>query len=424
MKVLYFLTLLLFLFSCSSSLQEANEVVETVPRPDLEESVIYDKILGSLVGSAIGDAMGAPTEMWSRQDRQNEYGYIDKLYAHNIEPSPEGLWVRNLPAGATTDDTRWKVLIGTFLIENIGSFFTDEGPHPKLFSQQIIDVFQREVNALNELNPRDSTEMALQTRRMIWLQEWAVVSEAFLSGDVEKYNMALHKFYGGDLLCAGMLYAPAIGLPYPGNPEKAYLSAYRLGIFDQGYARDITGLTAAMVAAAMNPEATQDSVLAVFESVDPQGYSKSRLMGRSSFRTYQDALGMAEEVKKIQEVGADLKFEIPGKTDLESYRMQMLFEQLDSRNQDLPAHVEEILLVGLTAMIYTDFDFRETMEFITNYGRDNDTSAAVAGAILGAYHGFGKLPDDMKNQVLKANKEGLGIDLEAIATEISKSLIP
>ncbi len=39
-----------------------------------DRAFLYDRVLGSLVGSAIGDAMGAPTEMWSRDQIQAEYG--------------------------------------------------------------------------------------------------------------------------------------------------------------------------------------------------------------------------------------------------------------------------------------------------------------------------------------------------------------
>jgi ADP-ribosylglycohydrolase len=42
----------------------------------LSEKDYYNKVLGLLVGSAIGDAMGAPTEMWSRKDIQLEYGFV------------------------------------------------------------------------------------------------------------------------------------------------------------------------------------------------------------------------------------------------------------------------------------------------------------------------------------------------------------
>ena len=45
----------------------------------LSEEAYYDKVLGALVGSAIGDAMGASTEIWHRKDIQLKYGYITGL---------------------------------------------------------------------------------------------------------------------------------------------------------------------------------------------------------------------------------------------------------------------------------------------------------------------------------------------------------
>jgi ADP-ribosylglycohydrolase len=59
------------------------------------------------------------------------------------------------------------------------------------------------------------------------------------------------------------------------------------------------------------------------------------------------------------------------------------------------------------------------MQFIVNYGRDNDTAGAVAGMILGARLGFNRLPEDLRTQVLNINKEQMGIDLEALASEMT-----
>ncbi len=418
MKPSVFLLSLLILISCQESSRE-DSIEQKIPwsSAQLDKDVLYDKILGSLVGSAIGDAMGAPTEMLNREGRQAAYGYIIGLDTPKIEPSPEGLWYEGLPPGATTDDTRWKELVVEFIVQN-------QAMNPKPFSEFILDQYQREADKLKALGDSDSLEVANQERRKIWLQEWATVSKAFLSEDIETYTNALHKFYGGDLLCAGILYAPVLGLPFAGNPEAAYQSTYRLAIFDQGYARDISALTAAMVAVAIDTAATQDSVLNVFQSIDPQNYFESRLMGRSSYRTYQLAEGLSEEAKKIEMFEPDqLTFVTTGMTELEAYRLQWLFERLDEQNQDLPAHAQEILLVALTAMMYSDFDFQMTMEFIVNYGRDNDTSAAVAGAVLGAFHGYEKLPDDLKIQVLRVNKENLGIDLEKLAGDLTENLL-
>ena len=49
--------------------------------------------------------------------------------------------------------------------------------------------------------------------------------------------------------------------------------------------------------------------------------------------------------------------------------------------QRLPFHAGEIHLVNLTALVYSDFDFASALEFVVNYGRDNDTTAAVTGSI-------------------------------------------
>jgi ADP-ribosylglycohydrolase len=74
-------------------------------------------------------------------------------------------------------------------------------------------------------------------------------------------------------------------------------------------------------------------------------------------------------------------------------------------------------------MIYADFDFMGSLIFLVNYGRDNDTTAAIAGGILGAYYGFEQLPDREKQQVLEINKSKLGIDLEQVAQELTAHMM-
>lgn len=385
---------------------------------------LYNKILGSLVGSAIGDAMGAPTEMWNRGERQRSYGYIDELDPNFIDPSPEGIWDFHLPPGTTTDDTRWKSLVGSYVALQMGSFYQPSGPDPYMFSQHILEAYRQEVKRLKETPGHDPRDIEYNIRRLTWLQEWAVVAEPFANKDLEAYTTALHGFYGGELLCAGMLYAPALALPYPGDPLMAYKTAYRLGIFDQGYARDITGLTAAMVSAALSSDATQSSVMEVFRTVDPQDYFRRRLFGRMAFKTYQAAEYISESAKKLNRCnGEALTLPLIRNDSLATCRLQEAFELLDQRNQDSPAHAQEILLVTLTALLYSEFDFQSCMEFIVNYGRDNDTSGAVAGAILGAYWGFDKLPQALKEQVVQTNRKNLGIDLEALAAEITDQMI-
>ena len=369
---------------------------------------LYDKILGSLVGSAIGDAMGAPTEMWSRQDRRQSYGHVEALDPSFIDPSPEGLWDFHLPSGTTTDDTRWKNLVGNYLIKQMSDFYVSSGPDPYKFADLILDSYQQEVKKLKKISSDDPVDIEYRVRRLNWLQEWAMVADPFVKKDLEAYTTALHRFYGGDLLCAGMLYAPALGIPYPGDPYTAYQAGHRLGIFDQGYARDITGLTAALTAAAMAPNATKESIMEVFRTVDPHNYFRSRLFGREAFKTYRTAMNIAQTAHQ--------------KDTLYSEQLQHAFELLDGQNQHSPAHAQEILLVTITSILFSDFDFQRSMEFIVNYGRDNDTSGAVAGAILGAYIGYNGLPP-LKQKVIETNRKNLGIDLETLARQLTDEMI-
>ena len=55
-----------------------------------------------------------------------------------------------------------------------------------------------------------------------------------------------------------------------------------MAFFDIGYARDMTALVSAMVAAAFDEKANPQSVLNVNRNIDPNGYFKSRLVGRSA----------------------------------------------------------------------------------------------------------------------------------------------
>ena len=107
----------------------------------------------------------------------------------------------------------------------------------------------------------------------------------------------------------------------------------------------------------------------------------------------------------------------------DSEALKFAFSELDKRQQDMPFHAGEIYVQVLTAMIYSDFDFQNTLVFLVNYGRDNDTTAAVAGGILGAYHGFEKLPESSREKVLEVTKSQLGIDLEDLAKKMANHLL-
>jgi hypothetical protein len=400
----------LLLLTCQ---KKTSDKLTTLPVPALTKNELSDKVKGLVVGSAIGDAMGAPTEMWRRDDIQNTYGWITNLDPMVREVSPEGIWIANLPAGGTTDDTRWKALMADYLAKQ-NTLNLDA----KTFSNHIIHTYEKYFDTYKSLKPEETEDHLAANLKVLWLQEWYKVSLAIQRNDLIAYHKALGKFYGGEMVCAGLLYAPAIGLMYPGQPEKAYKQAFELSIFDLGIAKDISALSAAMTSAALTAAGDQNKLVNVLRDIDPEGYFSSRLVGRSSYRIYELAMEIVSEAKNSLNTNGNLintSF-IPDPSTFRAYQL------LDQHLQDMPFHAGEIHLQVLTAMLFSDFKFKETLIFLVNYGRDNDTTAAVAGAILGAFHGFNQLPEGMSEEVIKVNNELLGIDLMKIAEKQTQNI--
>lgn len=395
----------------------------------LMDSILYDRLLGALVGSAIGDAMGAPTEMWSQWDIREAYGHVDSLDLVLREPSPEGPWDYNLPPGAGTDDTRWKALMVEFVVaeSELRRAGNPLSLQPNQFASHLNTHYQESIARLKATEGVAPEPFEDNMRRLTWLQEWARVTRAYAKGDIDEYRDALARFYGGEMSCAGMLYAPVVGMLYPGRPEVAYSNAYDLSLFDLGYARDITAMTAALTAAAFSPGAGADTLAFALRDVDPKGFFRSRLLGRVAYKQYEQARRIVRETQRMTQAEAeemDLRFPDNYPYDnLQYARTIRAYQLLDKAKQDVAFHAGEVHLINLTAILFSELDFKLAMEFITNYGRDNDTVAAVTGAILGTIQGYSKLPRDQRELVVRVNREVLDTDLEALAWELKEAIV-
>jgi len=384
----------------------------------LDRSLYYDKVLGLLVGSAIGDAMGAPVEMWSRQYIQVQYGFIDTVVAVRRPGQAEGPWEDNLAPGATTDDTRWKYLLGRYLLTQYDTTLDD-----RAFAQFILDLYQQELEDIKSVETFDPEPLERELLQVQWLQEWAKVAKPFVGDDLTGYSYAVNRFYGGEMACAGMLYSPLVGAVYPNQTDKAYLESYKLGLFDLGYARDVSALTAAYVAKAMEPGVSIEQIADITQSTDPLRYFNSRLVERIAYRSYTSSKEIAFEAKGIDSASVDPHMALPKGyrgSRLEYARLQKAYELLELNLHDTPFHAGEIHLINLTALAFSEGDFMKAMTFVVNFGRDNDTVAAVTGAILGAYVGYAGLPQGMSQVVMRTSKDVMGIDLELLATQLSE----
>ncbi|MBC2837817.1 ADP-ribosylglycohydrolase family protein [Robiginitalea sp. SC105] len=384
----------------------------------LDGDAYYNKVLGALAGSAIGDAMGASTEMWGRSEIRRTYGYLLGITPAIRPQSPEGTWDHNLQAGATTDDTRWKAVMADYIGANRGEL------GPKAFARTLTGYYESVVSELDNEALLESTDAIDSTlERVDWIREWARVAKAYQAGP-ESYNLARDRFYGGDLTCAGMLYTPTLGLVAE-DPEAAYRLAYDHALFDLGYARDISALVAAMTQMALQTRQT-DSLLNTAVFIDPYRFEDSRLVGRISLTIALSARNYVKRARLMRPLPPGalrdslVRSVPPGYPDgPDAWRQQeSIYANLENDQKAHAFHAGEIWQILVAGIEFGQGDFLKSMQFIVNYGRDNDTVAAVAGMILGAQTGFDGLPEAERNLVLRVSREQLGIDLEAMAREI------
>jgi len=76
---------------------------------------LLDRFRGCLLGAAVGDALGMPTEGYTAQEILSRFGPIREML-----PAPEGHFHSGLLAGQFTDDTEETLLLAQSLIESCG----------------------------------------------------------------------------------------------------------------------------------------------------------------------------------------------------------------------------------------------------------------------------------------------------------------
>lgn len=93
------------------------------------EAVMKDNILGTLYGMAVGDALGMPSELWSRRKVKAYFGVITDF----LDGPDENEVARHFKKGQFTDDTSQALVILDALVEN------DFTPDTRIIARRLID---------------------------------------------------------------------------------------------------------------------------------------------------------------------------------------------------------------------------------------------------------------------------------------------
>lgn len=90
---------------------------------------VHDRAEGALIGLAIGDALGMPTQQLSRQAVAQRWGAITTFEA----PDPAHPLAHGLRAGSVTDDTELALLLARHLIARHGTV------DPRRFANELVE---------------------------------------------------------------------------------------------------------------------------------------------------------------------------------------------------------------------------------------------------------------------------------------------
>ncbi|KTR07103.1 ADP-ribosylglycohydrolase family protein [Curtobacterium luteum] len=309
----------------------------------------------ALIGLALGDALGMPTQSMSLAQIRADHGTITGL----VDAGPHQRIAAGMPAGTVTDDTEQAVLVAELLLEGDGRI------DPTRFAEALI-AWERAMEAkgsLDLLGP--STKTAVQR-----ILDGVPASEAGSTGTTNG---------------AAMRIAP-VGIAVPSGDPVRLVDAVQ----DASRVTHDTGLGIAGA-----------SAIAAGVSAGVDGATRSEALDAAIAAA---AIG-AERGHWI--AGADIAARttwarghlptVPGEERIEAV----------SRLIGTSVASQESVVAAL-ALLALDLAPWETLCTAASIGGDTDTIAAMAGAVLGAVHGPEVWPEDAVATVTTVNRLDLG----------------
>lgn len=331
----------------------------------------YNKILGSIMGAAVGDAMGAATETRSTERIKEDFGgYVDKI----ITP-PSDCFARGYDAGTVTDDFSLAYFTAKELVASKGNVDA-EAAKRALFTWASYPQFFRFAGP--------TTEAAIKKLK----GEETVNPKAYIAADNLRATNG-----------SGMKIFP-VGLINPGNLDKAVQDTITICMPTHNNNVAISGAAAisAAVAKAMEDNATLEDVIEAGIYGAHKGFEdSSRIAHRLATPSVEKRIGLAVEIGRK---GADWE--------------GAMLELRNIIGAGLMATEAIPCVFGILAA--TPGDPMSAIKMGVNIGDDTDTVATMVGAVAGALYGMGNIPDEYISLINKVND----FDLEGLARDIER----
>ncbi len=357
-------------------------------------SLLQDKAVGAIAGAAVGDALGGATEGWTpEQIRERHGGWVTGI----VGPFHEN-WREARPIapyhkgdGHVTDDT----LMTRALVE----VYAKRRAHLDAYAvaEDLVPLLIQDKRWVPELEAE-----ALLLSRLFLAEKWLVARLHY--GHVDPREAGV----GNIVNCGASMYLTPVGVLNAADPQGAYAEAIDIaGAHQSSYGREAAGVFAAAVAAAMDPGATAESVVACAAELahDGTGAAVEAVLAAAGRQTdWREAIpALRAAVAPYDTVGPD-------------YRVP----ELDARRPSRTKSIEE-LPIALGLVLLTRGSYRDAVLGAVNYGRDADSIATMAGAITGALGGVEAVPAQWRSQVATASRmdiEEPGRVLAELAVEL------
>jgi ADP-ribosylglycohydrolase len=343
------------------------------------------KVRGCIYGGAVGDALGGPPEGHRPDEIQARYGEITGFVDPWAGPSAT---VKG--DGRYTDDTH--------MVQTLARIYIEAGDHLDVFT------FARRIVPLIADEPRWVPELGREApliERLFYPEKWLLMRLRLANADPRLGGV------GNMVNCGAAMYAAPVGVVNACNPRAAYREAIEIFSAHQAsYGLEAAGVMAACVAEAFRPQATVASIVATALDLAREGTRAAIAAVIACARQYRDwrrAIGPLRDAMRPHDGAADIFRDRGNGTD----------DWQPSRVRGI-----EELPLALALLSIADGDYEQAVLGAANYGRDCDSIASMAGAILGALHGDTAIKPAWMARVDEANR----VDLGALAANLAQAV--
>lgn len=337
--------------------------------------ILYDKILGSLLGAGLGDAFGAPSESMGKQEIREVYGgrLTDFVYCGDT------LFAKGNEIGEVTDDASQMYEFAKAVISCQGDLTVEAAVNALIsWTEQYPKYYPRNAGPTTSL-----------------------VIDALKRGeDPIKLGKEGGYYHRGTTNGAAMRVA-ACGLTKPGDLDKAVRNAVISCRPTHGTQHGMSGAAAvaAGIAEALLPEATTVSIVKAMIYGALEGEREGEKTGRK-----------AEGVRVIQKI----------RQAVPEALLAGSMEEVEDRIDEIvgcDGSMASSIGAALGFFLVADGDPMQVIISAANAGGDSDTIACIGGSIAGAFKGAGAFDQELVNRWKQANPK---LDLESVAKQLTE----